>query len=184
MSKQTAEENVPQLKKRVGDAVLQGSNNAAVILGSDRVDSVDSGYGDVARDGGKGAGSVTIVVGRVGSDLSSDDRATVIVSAKSDPVDGEPGSSSATVVADCVRVVARKDLTIVVGNATLTMKSDGSIVIDGQIKLGQAAVERLVKETFVTTTFATHLHMTPVGVSAQPTVPAPDSVFTSKSKGE
>jgi hypothetical protein len=110
----------------------------------------------------------------------------VVVSAKSDPKDGEPGSSSATVVADCVRVVARKDLTIVVGSATLTMKSDGTIVIDGQIQFGQEATERLVKESFVNgpTGYVSHTHPTPAGPSGTPVPIVSETVFTSKSKGE
>lgn len=77
--KVTDMEPVPRLRKRPGDLVVQGSNNAAIVLGTDRSSGaaafVDAGNGKVAQSKPSGdqvgnAGTIDLVVGR-GQDSST-----------------------------------------------------------------------------------------------------------------
>ncbi len=180
-------EDVPRFRQRRGDFVLAGPNNATIVMGRDRRSSVDSGYGDRP-----GSGAILLVVGRVAEDPSpEDDRASIYVSARCDPDDvfgleaGDPASDVSAIVhrADSVRISARSDVKIVVGRAHLLMKTDGSVVVEGDIQLGAGASERLLKESFAQV-YATHTHLdstsAPTGI---PVGPVPESVYTTKSRG-
>lgn len=175
-------EDVPLLLKREGDVVVSGRNNTAVILGRDRLTSPESGHGSE-----KGAGALTLVVGRSSEDLSlGDDSATMMLSMRSSP-DHELGteeageaSSVAVVRADRILLVPRNELVIKVGQAMIVVSSDGSVVIDGDISFGSGAAERLIKESFAKVVFPTHTHSVAAapGVTGPPVVQVPDSVLT------
>lgn len=179
MSKEILVEKVSRVRTRAGDLLLCGPNNSSLIMGRDRAGGVDSGHGSEP-----GAGAVTIVVGRKGQDPSfSDDSSTLYISAKSDPdsyVDVDVGSSqkdraSFIAVSDCVRIVARTDLKIVVGRASLVVGQDGTIVIEGEVRIGERAIERAVKGDSFLKHYATHTHPvapTPAGLVAGPMTPA------------
>lgn len=191
MSYDVIVEDVPAFRKRVGDNVVAGSNNAMIVLGTDRPAGPGSGYGHVgAQDDGKGAGTVHIVVGRAGSDPSfADDSAFIYVSMKTDvdanvgttAIEGATiGSSAVIAKADSVRIVARKDLKIKVGRCYLTMKEDGSIVIDGEVKLGKNAAERLLKGETTVAWLLSHSHTCAVGPTSTPVQPFPQTGFSSR----
>lgn len=190
MSRDMVYEVVPHVDRRAGDNLLAGQNNATILLGRDRMGSVDSGYG--ARDsGGKDAGAIHAVVGRKTTDpVVLDDAATMYLSAKSDPDDqvgtggvGNPQKAVSTVIvrADCVRIVPRTDFKISVGKAYLTMESNGSIVLDGEVQLGKDAAERIIRGDAFAQVWVTHNHPTPAGVSGPPQ-PLPQSVFSPRNK--
>lgn len=187
-------EDVPVLSRRQGDSVHAGANNASVLLGRDRVGPVDSGYGSAkASGGGRGAGSIHLVVGRGGADPSySDDAATAYLSARNDP-DVMAGTASIgrerkgvpaiLLRADCIRITPRQDIKISVGKAYITMDSSGGIVLEGDISLGQDARERLILADEFSRFWATVTVPTPAGPSGPPP-PLPASVFSRQSRAK
>lgn len=72
-NKHVRKEPVPRFTKRPGDTVIQGSNNAAIVLGEDRPSNLDSGHT------GGSAGTIDMVVGR-GLDFTFGNEATKLTS--------------------------------------------------------------------------------------------------------
>lgn len=190
MSRDMVYEDVPRLDRRVGDAVLAGQNNSTILLGRDRVTTVDTGYGSLeSSTKGRGAGAIHLMAGRSGADPNiSGDPATVYLSAKNDP-DAAAGTSGIGQVqtgvpaliarADCVRIVPRTDFKLSVGKAYVLVQSDGTVVIDGNVSLGQGAADRILRgDTFVTSWIVTHTHPSAVGPTGVPIQPVPDTVYS------
>ena len=69
-SKISVYESVPRFKKRPGDVVLEGSNNALIVLGRDRNGSATT------AELKKNSGTIDIVAGRGQSDLTSGNKVT------------------------------------------------------------------------------------------------------------
>ena len=120
-------EEVPRLRRRYGDHVVEGSNNTAIILGTDRAKkgpaSIDDGLGHVkATNDGKGTGTIHIVAGRQVSDPDMvKDESFVYITRKSKVDDNldlgsvESASNDMPAViakSDLVRIVARKNLKV------------------------------------------------------------------------
>lgn len=124
-------EAIPTYIKANNEKVIQGANNTYIVLGRDRPSSRLSGYG------GKGhtqAGSIDIIVGRMGASPKSDvhvdpnfeiDAARIHISQKTDvdknfklangkmgPADGK---SAIALKADGIRVIAREGIKLVTG---------------------------------------------------------------------
>jgi hypothetical protein len=188
-------EPVPRFSKRVGDLVLQGSNNTSIVLGMDRVGEADTPPGTEetigeSMEGVTGFGTIDIVAGRGqdaataavdNSDLGAvtntrewdeinkfpsvtdeesnaaegdpdfeNDLSRIYVSMNTDAdtnfeieIDGDEASGEGPAIvlkSNQVRMIARDDLKIVVGEAAVIIRSDGDIVFipgaDGVIKLG------------------------------------------------
>jgi len=119
------EENIPKFKARIGDRVIEGSNNTTIVLGRDRVTTSDTGEE-------KEAGSIDIVVGRNTEDVDlKEDKSMLYLTMKSD-VDGNFGinvgaKSSPTAFAvlksDEIRIVARKGMKVVVEGGDVTIEA-------------------------------------------------------------
>lgn len=123
------EDDVPPFVKRVGDYVAQGSNNAILILGTDRAKkgpaTIKDGLGSVDSDGkGKKTGTAHLVVGRQDKDGNPDldkDSAFLYLSMKTEvdknlgtDMEKDAGKAAAAILkSDVVRLVGRKDLKIV-----------------------------------------------------------------------
>ncbi len=114
-------ERVPPFRPRVGDSVLEGSNNSLLVLGRDRPGAVSSGLG--AFPAGTGAGTAHLAVGRGSADVSlKSDAACLYLSMRTSGdenlgtgVEGAGGIASlAALRADQVRLAARVDLKLVV----------------------------------------------------------------------
>lgn len=192
MSTDMVYEDVPRLLRRSGDFHVAGANNASILLGRDRQGGVESGYGSVdGPGGGLGAGAIHAIVGRSAEDPSiDDDRATVYMSAKTDP-DSSAGTESIgskrigvsgiVMRADCARISCRTDLKVSVGRAYLIVGSDGSIVIEGDVSLGQDAAERIIRGDSFARFWNTVTVPTPMGPSGFPP-PIPDTVFSPRNK--
>lgn len=141
-------EPVPRLVKRPGDFVIQGSNNTSIILGSDE----NNGSIDIVA--GRKISSNTITNQRSYDEIdksksAKDDgprnfvsdlsRSYMTVNGNVDVsfdinVDGIDGSGTAPAVvlkSDQIRLVARQDVKITVGDtgAGIVLKSNGEIVI-------------------------------------------------------
>lgn len=189
MSYDVVKESVPNFIKRVGDRVIEGSNNVTVVFGTDRAAAgdagLDSGLGHVnAAGGGKGAGSWHVMVGRTGENPNfKTDSAFVYLSMKTSvdknmetTQEFDAGDVSAAIIkADSVRLVARNDIKIVVGKSYVTLKSDGTVyvvgkklTIDGEVHLGRNAQEKLIRGDAFKTLFNSHGHPTAVGPSGPP----------------
>ena len=190
MSRDMVYEGVPLISRRQGDNLVAGQNNATILLGRDRFGPVDSGYGSRDRDGGKSAGAMHLVVGRKASDpVVADDAATVYLSAKTDPDDQagtaavqgtQTGKSAVLMRADCVRIAPRTDFKVSVGRAYLFI-SDGRVVVEGDVQLGEGAAERIIRGEQFQVAYSAHFHPTAVGPSGPPQ-PLPDNVFSPRNK--
>lgn len=185
-------EDVPRLLRREGDMMVAGANNSAILLGRDRPNGIDSGYGSIDSDGsGKGAGSIHLTVGRSSEDPSVlDDRGTVYVSAKTDPdlsagteSIGEKRKAVSGIVmrADCMRISSRVDFKVSVGKAYLIIDSSGAVTIEGDVSLGQDAAERIMRGDAFSKFWSTVTVPTPMGPSGPPP-PIPESVFSPRNK--
>lgn len=130
MSYDIVKENVPPFTKRVGDYVIQGSNNSIIILGTDRANvgsaPISSGLGapGIGSDG-KLAGSIHMITGRIDPKGDPDfdrDRAYFYLSMKTEvdknlgtKMQSDVGQMSAAIIkSDAARLVVRNDLKIVV----------------------------------------------------------------------
>src|SRR3990167_500857 len=117
LSSDTVVESVPSFSARSSDRVLEGSNNTTITIGRDRPAGIDSGQRD-------NAGTIDLVAGRVKeNDMDMvNDKSRVYISMKTDPddnfgiTDGKNASEAASVVitSDEIRIVARKDMKLVV----------------------------------------------------------------------
>jgi len=159
MSTDMVYEDVPRLTRRTGDNLIAGSNNSTILLGRDRLGTVESGYGSLnSPHGGTECGAVHIIAGRVGTDPSIfDDSATIYLSAKNDP-DNAAGTFSIGTVnkeksaivmrADCIRIVPRTDIKISIGDSYFLINNDGSITIESaDISLGFGAMQAAILGT-------------------------------------
>lgn len=184
MARDPIYEKVPLYNMRSGDVLLSGRNNSAVICGRDRLGGVDTGYGD-----SPGSAAVHMIVGRRAEDPNPlEDAATLYLSQRTDP-DRQAGtteigedrreSSGAVLRADCVRIVPRVDLKISTGKAYVTVSSDGKIVLDGEISLGEGASDRVIKGDEFAKFWSTLSIPTPIGPSGPPP-PLPPNVFSSR----
>lgn len=139
-SEEFVAEEVPKFVARIGDRVIEGSNNTIIVLSRDR--PTDPASGETAT-----AGTIDIVAGRAGPDNMNmaDDKSRIYITMNSD-VDGnmginvgEAGGPGAyiAVKSDHVRIVARNGMKLVV--------EGGNVQIDGaEILLGAAAEEAAV----------------------------------------
>lgn len=141
VSSEFQQEKIPKFTARKGDRVIEGSNNALIVLGRDRVSDVNSGQKEKS-------GTVHIVVGRQKEeDIDTEnDLSTIIVSMKTD-IDANlktdsVGSAVSQVAAigvrsDEIRIVARKGIKIVVEGGDITIEANN-------ILLGKEASEKAV----------------------------------------
>lgn len=128
-------DDVPEFNQRSGDRVIHGSNNTTIIMSRDRVDTADSGLTEKA-------GTIDVVAGRIGQDIShADDAARFIVSMKTSgdanfAVDGfgEDAGESAYAIAkgDEVRIIGRNSMKLVVesGPTSVVIGADGKVTIE------------------------------------------------------
>ena len=136
----TEPNEVPEYNSRVGDRVIHGSNNTAIIFSRDRIDDPSSGKT-------KKAGTIDIVAGRElqnGNPSQTSDKSRIYLTMKSD-VDtnfsvnkiGEASGDVAAIVvkSDEIRVIARKGIKIVSesGPTTIVIDEKGTITATGKI---------------------------------------------------
>lgn len=156
-------EPVPRIVKNPGDLVLQGSNNSSIVLGTST--SKGNGKGAIDLVAGRTVTNQPVLNSRDYQEIdkqqiASNDAPTNFISDKSRlyitmqddvdsafavNIDGIRGSgigSAAVVKSDQIRLIARKDIKITVGDtgAGIVIKSNGEIVIipaaSSVIKLG------------------------------------------------
>ena len=174
MSYDIVKEDVPGFMRRLGDRVIEGSNNVIVICGADRSApgeaGLDSGFGHInAADGGVGAGAYHVIAGRTGPNPNFDtDRSYLYLSMRTDidkntvlsGVEFDTNDVSGVILkSDAVRILGRKDIKIHVDKTYVTLNGTDTIVVGvpgpgtGRILLGSKAIEPLVFGKLHQTTF-------------------------------
>lgn len=79
-------EEIPRFIRRLSDLVHLGRNGARIVLGTDRKDTITSGYGDGSENASTGAGAIDIVAGYREENVNFDsDSSRIYLSAKSNP---------------------------------------------------------------------------------------------------
>lgn len=184
MSYDIVREDIPEFIRRVGDRVIEGSNNSIMIFGTDRSSNgeakIEDGFGtSKSPNGGKDAGSWHTIVGRSGPNPNfNTDKSYIYMSMKvdSDEASGlenviEKSSASPAIImkSDSIRILGRDTLKISVGESTLFMKSDGTLILDGsKIMLGKDAIQKIILGDQFMALFNAHTHNTGVGPSSPP----------------
>ncbi len=158
-------EKIPEFTRRMGDQVIQGSNNTTIILGTDRIKDGPATLDDGEK--GSGAGAISIIAGRKGENPDiNNDAVTFYLGMKSD-ADGvlksktigtDSGKSAVAIIkTDNVRIVGRKNIKVFiddkswflldkdkcllnVNGSTFTLTKDGTLAVDcKKIELGKNA---------------------------------------------
>lgn len=138
-------ELVPYFKKRISDLVLPGRNRARIVVGTDRKNSSDSGYGDGGKSQ-KNSSAIDVVCGFVGEDVDFiNDKSRIYISEKTDLDDymqitkgnravGTPGVG---IISDNIYMKSRSQFKIIRGNSSVIIDDSGNITIEttAEIKL-------------------------------------------------
>ena len=179
VSPEFQKESVPKFTARIGDRVLEGSNNTLIVLGRDRIDTVASGEKEKA-------GTIHIVVGRQKEEELDieNDFSTIIVSMNTDIDSNVKTDSVGTAVSktpaigirsDEIRIIARKGMKIVVEGGDITL--DAKTVFLGKDASDTVAQVNKVKAELdaIKNVFNTHIHTTTatIGPTAVPGIIAP-----------
>lgn len=126
-------EDIPPFTARVGDRVIQGSNNTLILLTRDRVDDPTTGQKE-------GSGTIFLIAGRKDKEKINlkDDQAFIIISSKTDvdknlAIKGgsdKSGVSTVAIKSDEIRISARKGMKVYVEKGDVYIKNDGKLNID------------------------------------------------------
>jgi len=127
-------EAVPNYNRRPSEKVIEGANNASIVLGRDRPGEVGSGYGNET-----GAGNIDLVVGRVSRDIRtqeagavsvdtnlSADASRIYISQKTDVEKNfglHPGASGHSIARAAIAI--KSDKVVLVGREGLGLYSGG-----------------------------------------------------------
>jgi len=165
MSYDVIKENVPAFYRRVGDRVIEGSNNVTMVFGTDRAApgdaDLDSGLGHINASGkGKGTGTWHLVTGRAGLNPNfTNDSSYIYVSMKTDVDDNIQSSeefktnSIPTIIlkTDSLRLIAKKNFKLLSNKTYITLDGENSVTIgvpgskdSGKIYLGSSAKEQVI----------------------------------------
>ena len=82
----TIREDIARYLRRASDMIVMGRNGSRIVLGTDRKDTPDSGFGDTSEDASEGAASIDLVAGYVEENPNwQDDKCRIYMSAKGNP---------------------------------------------------------------------------------------------------
>lgn len=143
---------IPTFLRRISDFVLPGRNSSMIVIGTDRKDVANSGYGD----GGKNkteSSMIDLVAGYKKQNPDyKDDASRVLISECTDPDEyfginkGSEQKSTPSVVisSDQVYLKARKNIKIVNDNFSIIVNESGEVEISttssGKIKCGSSVI--------------------------------------------
>lgn len=145
-------ETIKRITQRLSDIVIQGRNRSMIILGTDRKDSVDSGYGDGGQNEIESATIDIVTCWDPDSNTPNykEDKSRIYISGKTDPdnyfdinkgesVEGEPAIVN---ISDNIYLKARKKIKILNDNISILISENGEIEIEAEnkatIKVGSA----------------------------------------------
>ena len=146
-------EKIATFLKRFSDVVLLGRNGSRIVLGTDRKDVRESGFGDGSDNEKPGSSMVDIVAGstRENPDYIQD-RSRIYVAAKTNPDEyfqmnlgkSEKETPAIVLFSDQVYTKARKNIKIKNENVTILIKQNGNIEIEAtkntKIKSGNSVM--------------------------------------------
>lgn len=148
-------EAIRRIRKRMGDVVFHGRNKAMILIGTDRKNSITSGYGEDGEDDIDSA-VIDLVVGFPADSQNPDypnDKSRIYIAEKTDPddyfgiekgasVEGEP---SIIQTSDNLYLKSRKKVKILNGNVSILIDEDGNLIIEASneisIKCGESSVK-------------------------------------------
>jgi hypothetical protein len=178
----------PSHNGRVGERVIEGSHNSAIILGRDRVTDVTTGIAGQSGD-------VRIVAGKAGEDVDLlGDASTILVTQNTDidvnmdttgvgtgNLQQTDPAASIAVRSNQIRIVAREGMKIVVEGGDLFLNAANVTIGDGNSDEEFAPLGERLKDLIesLITMIETHTHATPVGPSL-PTVDIADNITAAK----
>jgi len=142
-------EKVATYIARASDIVFSGRNKSRIILGTDRQDNVNSGYGDESDDPQQGSSTIDLVAGFIDGNIDHvNDKSRIYISEMTNPdeyfqmedsvvtgngfgreVEKEPAIVSTS---DNLYFKARKNIKIRNENITILISEDGNIEIECQ----------------------------------------------------
>lgn len=163
-------EDVPDLILREGDYAFKGSNNTSIVLGRDRIDSVETGNRNKA-------GTIDIVAGLNSDNPNFDDDLSRIYVSMNTNVDENFGINIGNSALNTPAIVTKSDeIRILARKGTKIIVEGGDLHIEGQnIFLGEAATESVLQGnlfqqlwTRLMSVIATHTHPAPIPVSPSP----------------
>jgi len=138
---------IPQFLRRLTDKIFEGTNRARIVLGTDRKDTIESGYGDGGQNKPE-SGTIDLVTGYSSENPNySEDKARVYISGMSNPEEyfsverGPSGDKKSCVIshADAVYMLGREHTKIIAANgqSSIIMDKDGNaeIRVNSNIKL-------------------------------------------------
>ncbi len=130
------DESVKWLKRRFDEIVSEGRNKVRVIIGTDRKNTIDSGYGSGGAND-KESGAYIVTVGGDEEDINlTEDDVVLFLSGKSDPDDyfavdmgaEKKEASLAALSAANVYFIAKDSIKLYRNGYVLNMTSDGIII--------------------------------------------------------
>lgn len=136
-------DRVPRFLKRVSDYVLPGRNRSRIVLGTDRKNTANSGYGDGGKNDTESS-SIDLVAGFVKEDPAyKEDKSRVYIAEKTDPDDyfgieegpKATGESAVVVKSGNVYIAADSKVKIIHPNFTLVVTSEGVEIKATKIKM-------------------------------------------------
>ncbi len=143
---------IPVFLRRVSDMLYQGRNAAMIIIGTDRKNTTNSGYGDGGQNKPESA-TIDIVAGYKGKDVDyKKDSTRLYLSECTDPDEyfdikqgAKPKATPALVgISDQVYFKARKNIKIVNDNFSIIVSEDGNVEItasgNGKLTFGGASI--------------------------------------------
>lgn len=143
---------IPNFIRRVSDFVLPGRNAAMIIIGTDRKDKVNSGYGDHGKEIPESA-TIDLVAGYKTSDIDhKNDASRIYISERTNPDEyfgiaagPEQVATPAIVsISDQVYIKARKNIKIVNENFSIVVTENGDVEIkttgNGKIGCGDSVI--------------------------------------------
>lgn len=124
---------------RTSDYIFSGRNRARIVVGTDRKDTADSGYGAGGQDD-PDSSTIDIVVGfdpTSGDPDLENDKSRIYLSEKTDPDDyfniqvgdSVTGESAGVVISDHIRVIGRKTIKIVGKDFSINIDDQGNATI-------------------------------------------------------
>lgn len=149
----TIREIVPNFKLRNSDTPIIGRNKTRIVLGTDRKNTLDSGFGDGSRNASEGAGAIDLVAGYDSQDVDfANDKTRIYLASKTNPDEyaeinvgeAQTETPAAIIISDQVYIKARKNIKIVNGNISIVLFANGNIEIqasgDTKIKSGGSVI--------------------------------------------
>ncbi len=133
-------ENIPKFFSRISDVVFPGRNRARIVIGTDRKDTRESGYGD-GGDGDVDSATIDVVAGYSPDGNNPDlvnDKSRIYISGKTKPDNyfditkgsAVEGEAAVVIVSDNVYTKARKKTKIIGPEYSIVIDENGDAVIE------------------------------------------------------